>query len=116
MKFIFASAILFNLSFACLAQTGNSQNKQSIERLTILKQPKAKYTKEARKNRIEGEVKLRVIFQANNKIGSIEVISNLGYGLTEQAVIAAKQIEFTAEKRNGQSVSIIKTVVYVFTL
>ena len=74
---------------------------QEIERaeevykpLRILAKPRAKYTSVASDNGFCGKVRLRVVFQANNEIGEVFVISGLPFGLTEQAIMAAKEIKF----------------------
>lgn len=86
------------------------------EKLKILSQPRGQYTEEARKNQVSGTVVLKVTFGSNGSIGGITPVKGLPYGLTEQAIAAARRITFVPEKRNGQSVSITRTVVYNFNL
>ena len=86
------------------------------DKLKILSKPLAKYTDAARQNQVEGKVLLRIVFLANGKIGSISPISSLPDGLTEQAIAAARYIEFKPAIRNGRAISISKTVEYNFTI
>jgi TonB family protein len=70
------------------AGLGSVGNPQLIE----VKKPE--YTEAARKNRVEGDVRLMVIFRSNGKIGHIDVIEGLPDGLTEKAIEVAKAIKF----------------------
>ncbi len=76
----------------------------------------AKYTDEAKENYVEGDVTLRVIFLASGKIGAVSVVSGLAYGLTEQAIAAAKQIQFEPAKRNGKPINVVKLVKFHFSI
>ncbi len=82
----------------------------------LLSQPKPPYTEEARKNQINGTVVLKVTFNANGTIGSITPVRSLGYGLTEQAIAAARNIRFEPAKRGGVPYTIAKPIQYTFTL
>jgi TonB family protein len=55
---------------------------------------KPEYTEAARKNRVEGDVRLIVAFRSNGKIGNIDVIEGLPDGLTDKAIEVAKAIKF----------------------
>jgi TonB family protein len=84
--------------------------------IQILAKPHPKYTVEARANFIEGDVLLRVVFLANGEIGNITPVKELPFGLTEQAIEAAKKIKFEPMIRNGQTTSVTKQVQYSFTI
>lgn len=84
--------------------------------IKILTKPLAGYTFEARANSIEGNVLLRVSFLANGKVGDITPLKELPYGLTEQAIAAAKKIKFEPMIRDGEAVSVTKQVKYNFTI
>jgi TonB family protein len=83
--------------------------------IKIVFQPRANYTDAARENEINGVVRLKVIFQANGSTGSISVVSGLPYGLTEQAIVAARKIVFIPLQRDSKSITVSKTVEYRFT-
>ena len=68
-------------------------------RPTILYREKAKYTEEARQNKIQGIVVLQVVFNVNQQITDIRVIRGLPDGLTEKAIEAAKKIRFNPAVR-----------------
>jgi TonB family protein len=82
----------------------------------LLTHPAPRYTEDARKNRIMGVVVLKVVFASNGKVQNIRVISGLPYGLTEQAIIAARQIKFTPAMKNGKRVSMWMQLEYNFNL
>jgi TonB family protein len=70
----------------------------------ILDKPRPQYTAEGRSLRLEGDVVLDLVFQANGTIQVNRVISGLGHGLDEAAVRAAQQMKFKPAKRDGQPV------------
>lgn len=84
--------------------------------IKILSKPQARYTDAGRQNNVQGTVTLKVTFTASGTIGSISTVSGLPYGLTEQAIAAARQIKFEPPKRNGVPYTISKTVSYSFTI
>lgn len=86
------------------------------EALKIISRPQPKYTDAARQNQVTGTVTLKVTFTASGQIGSVAPVNGLPYGLTEQAIAAAKQIRFEPPKRNGVPYAISKTVTYTFTI
>ena len=70
----------------------------------ILDKPRPQYTADGRSLRIEGDVVLDMVFQANGAVQVNGVISGLGHGLDEAAVRAAQQIKFKPAKRDGQPI------------
>ncbi len=84
--------------------------------LKLLSQPAPSYTVEARRAETQGSVILRVTFLANGTIGIISPVKRLPFGLTEQAMAAAKLITFQPARANGVAVSVTKQVEYTFTV
>jgi TonB family protein len=84
--------------------------------LRIILKPKAFYTDEARNASATGSVKLKVAFLASGRIGEISVISGMPYGLTDEAIAAAKRIEFEPKKANGVPVSVTRVIQYSFSI
>ncbi len=84
--------------------------------LRILSKPKPGYTDAARQNNVTGTVRLRVTFSANGSIGGITPVSGLPYGLTEQAISAARGIRFEPKKIDGVPQSVTKVVEFGFTI
>jgi TonB family protein len=65
---------------------------------------------------VQGNVVLKVTFLANGKIGAVTPVSGLGFGLTQQAIDAAKKIRFEPAMKNGKPYSKVATVSYTFTI
>ena len=72
--------------------------------VNILDKPRPQYTAEGRNLRLEGDVVLDMVFQADGTVQVNGVISGLGHGLDEAAMRAAQQIKFKPAKRDGQPI------------
>jgi TonB family protein len=97
-------------SHATIAPTANG------DALQILSKPKAVYTDAARENDIQGSVRLKITLLASGEVGSITPVTTLPYGLTEQAIEAARKIKFKPKTVNGQPVSVVVTFDYGFNI
>ena len=86
------------------------------ERARVLSKPEPQYTEEARRNSITGTVILRVVFSRSGEVTNIRALQPLGGGLTEKAIIAARQIRFVPAKRDGRPVSMYLQLEYNFNL
>ncbi|MGB7586622.1 MAG: energy transducer TonB [Terriglobales bacterium] len=78
--------------------------------------PKPDYTAEGRKQKINGEVRLEVLFKSDGRIHVVRVLQGLGYGLDEQAVKAAEQIKFKPALREGLPIDSMALVHIIFEL
>lgn len=78
--------------------------------LQINTKPRASYTLLARNYQITGMVQLRVTFLNTGEIGSINPVKRLPFGLTQAAIYAAKQINFTPAMLDGKPVTVTKQV------
>src|SRR5450755_4421637 len=78
--------------------------------------PKPVYTQEARNLKLEGEVLLEILFEANGQLHVNRVVRGLGHGLDESALAAAKQIRFKPALRGGTPVDSTAVVHVVFAL
>ncbi|HEV7798685.1 MAG TPA: energy transducer TonB [Pyrinomonadaceae bacterium] len=85
-------------------------------RAVITAKPKPSYTKEARRNGIQGFVTLKVLLSARGKIDRIRVIKGLPAGLTENAIRAACKMQFKPATKNGQAVAVWLIAEYIFRL
>ena len=59
---------------------------------------------------------LRITFRNDGEIGNIGVLRGLPYGLTENAVEAAKKIKFRPKMVDGKPVDTVMTVQYGFNI
>jgi TonB family protein len=82
----------------------------------ILSKPKPVYTPEARELRLEGEVSLQVVFQADGTIHVVRVVRGLGHGLDEAAVQAATRVRFKPATRGGVAIDTNATIKISFEL
>lgn len=85
-------------------------------RPTIIYRERARYTEEARANKIQGTVVLSVVYTADGRITDIRVVRGLPDGLSESAIEAAKKIRFRPAVKNGQPVSVRGNIEFNFTL
>jgi TonB family protein len=83
---------------------------------TILYKEKAKYTEEARQNKVQGTVVLTAVFTAEGRITSIKVVRGLPDGLTEKAIEAAQKIRFQPATKNGAPISVRANLEFTFNL
>ena len=85
-------------------------------RARVVSKPEPQYTEEARRNQITGTVILSVIFSRTGQVTNIHASQTLCCGLTEKAIMAARQIRFVPATRNGQTVSVYMQLEYNFNL
>jgi TonB family protein len=90
--------------------------RDGSEPLMIISKVKAQYTDAARRNKERGNVTLRVTFLANGGIGSIQVIQGLKWGLTEQAIAAARKLVFLPQRLNGAAATTSRPVTFSFNI
>src|SRR5262245_60906617 len=83
---------------------------------TILYREKAKYTEEARLNKVEGMVVLTIVFGADGRVHDIRTVRGLPHGLTETSIEAAQKIRFLPAVQYGKPVSVRATLEFTFAL
>lgn len=82
----------------------------------VLSKPTPVYTDEARRLKVEGVVVLEVEFCASGQVRVMRVVSGLGHGLDESALVAAQRIQFKPATSEGRPVDYRTTVQIVFRL
>jgi TonB family protein len=82
----------------------------------ITYKPQPVYTDEARNLRLEGEVLLEVVFNANGTLHVNRVVRGLGHGLDEAAIAAANKMRFKPALRIGQAIDSTAVVHVLFQL
>jgi TonB family protein len=90
--------------------------KNGAGKPTILYKEKAKYTEEARQNKVQGTVVLTAVFTAEGRISGIKVVRGLPDGLTEKAIEAAQKIRFQPATKNGAAISVRANLEFTFNL
>jgi TonB family protein len=76
--------------------------------------PAPKYTTEAQKLHIQGEIRVVAIFAGDGEIRIERLLNSLGYGLDESAIAAVRQIGFRPAVREGCSVDSEQTIRVTF--
>ena len=82
----------------------------------LLNLPQPRYTEEARKNKIQGTVRVRVLIGSDGQVKRVVVVRPLPDGLDEQAIQAAYQLRFKPAMKSGQPVAFWKPVDIEFNL
>jgi TonB family protein len=95
---------------------GNAAVMSDKLKPTILYREKAKYTEEARQNKLEGAVVLTIVFGADGRIHDIRTVRGLPHGLTESSIEAAQKIRFHPAVQDGKPVSVRATLEFTFNL
>lgn len=78
--------------------------------------PQPQYTEEARKNQVQGVVRISMVMTASGQVQSIRVVSGLPNGLTEKSLEAARRIRFIPAQKDGRNVNQYVTVEYNFRI
>ena len=101
-----------------LGTTGRTilRSGEVTERARVIKKPEPQYTEAARQHNVTGTVVLRAVFAADGKVKHLSVIRGLPDGLTEQALVAARQIKFIPATKDGRTVSMWMQLEYNFDL
>lgn len=89
---------------------------QADEMPSVLGQVRIDYPREARRNEVEGVVRLKVTIDWTGKVIAARVVSGLGYGLDEAALEAVKRFRWKPATKNGEPVSTEITYAYRFVL
>lgn len=87
-----------------------------VDRPEVIHKVEAEYTVEARQERIQGVVILRLQIDEAGNVTGAEVLKGLPLGLSEAAVAAASQWRFDPATRNGAPVPAQRNVVIEFRL
>jgi len=67
--------------------------------------PRPNYTEEARKNKIQGTVRARVLVSSDGSVKQVTIVRGLPDGLNEEAIRAAFQMRFKPATRGGRAVA-----------
>jgi len=68
--------------------------------------PRPEYTDEARNNRTQGTVRVRIFVDSNGKVEKAEIINGLPDGLNEKALECAYKIRFDKGERFSTNMKI----------
>jgi TonB family protein len=81
------------------------KNKENPDKTpTPTNRPRPNYTELARMNRVQGIVRLRLQVDDKGVVRKIKVLTNLPYGLTQEALVAAAQLRFKPAMKDGKAI------------
>lgn len=86
------------------------------QKARITSKPAVSYTDAARQNNIQGTVRLNLVLTSSGTVTNIRPVTSLPYGLTEQAIAAARRIQFVPAQKDGRAVSTYITIEYNFSI
>lgn len=87
-----------------------------VEPPRLLREVKATYTDEARRQNITGAVDLEITIRRDGTVSDVRILKGLGGGLNERAVAAVRQWRFAPARMKGTPVDVIVEVSMEFTL
>jgi protein TonB len=87
-----------------------------IEPPRLLREVKANYTEEARRQGVQGQVTLEIVVSRDGSVSSVRIVRGLGHGLDRMAIDAVRQWRFAPAKRHGVPVDVIAEVSVQFKL
>jgi len=87
-----------------------------IEPPRLLREVRPRYTEEARRRTIEGEVIVEIVVRSDGRVDDVRVLQRLGAGLDDRAVEAVRQWRFEPARRLGVPVDVLVEVAVEFRL
>jgi TonB family protein len=81
-----------------------------------LNSPRPNYTEDARRDKVQGTVRLRILVGADGKVRQFRVVSGSPDGLNEEALLAAAKLRFRPAMKAGVPVEIWQAVDIDFNL
>jgi TonB family protein len=119
-----ACAALFSPSIAAQESTSQPSDddckgpvykvSEVAHRALVISRPFPQLTEEARSRGIRGRVVIAAVLCRSGHVTDIRVVEGLSFGVTEQAVEAARQTKFTPAEKDGQQVSQVVTFEFNF--
>ncbi len=87
-----------------------------IEPPRLVREVRADYTEDARRQGIRGDVVLEIVVRSDGTVGDVRILQGLGGGLNERAVQAVRQWKFAPATRRGAAVDVVVEVAVEFRL
>ena len=97
---------------------GVYQPGNGVESPRPIREVQPRYTAEAMRAKVQGEVWLEAVVLPDGTVGDVRVVRSLdrNFGLDEEAIRAAKQWRFIPGTRFGEPVAVLVTLAISFTL
>ena len=97
-------------------ETAIFNSRGVTQKVRVQFKPEPTYTEAARKAGVEGTVILAAVFTSDGEVRHILIKKALGYGLTTQAIKAARRMKFSPAIKEGRQVSMYMQLEYNFNL
>ena len=116
------ACLLFVLSNAARAQNVSVRYNYKLDLADATEAPQVsgvlefEYPEAARKNGVEGTLKLTLTLGEDGKVKNIAVEQGLPFGVTEAVTKGLQQLKFQPATRNGQPIAVKMIFYYVFSL
>jgi protein TonB len=81
-----------------------------------LNKPRPNYTEDARRNKVQGLVRVRALISMDGSVRDVRLVSHLPDGLDEEAIRAVKQMRFRPATKSGQPVNFWQMLEVEFNL
>jgi len=88
----------------------------SVTRPKPLNFPRPNYTEAARQKRVQGVILSRILINEHGDVKSVLLVSRLGYGLDQQAIIAVSRLKFEPATKDGKPIPVWQAVEIEFRL
>lgn len=85
-----------------------------VRGIRIVTKPISSYVEPARRNNVQGTIRLQITMSENGSIPKIKVIKTLPDGLLRQSIFAALRIKFLPKEIKGKPVSVVVIFDYGF--
>lgn len=118
MRSILTAALLA----AVVAAPGFAQSQpykakdEGVKAPVMTKEVKPKYTDDAMRRRVQGNVEMDVVVKADGTVGDVTVTKALDPDLDQEAVKATRQWEFRPGTKDGKAVDVLVQIEMTFTL
>lgn len=89
-------------------------SKEVDRKAVLIRRPEPAYTQEALDLKVKGSVTLRAVLCPAGHVAHIEIVQKLSHGLTEMAIVAARNIKFKPAVKDGAPVAQYVTIQYNF--
>lgn len=116
MPRILVAALALVLPLAAQDPDAHKITEPGVTQPRIIHKVQPKYSKKARKNKIEGTVTLSIIIDPEGKATNFEVKKSLDPDLDRNAIAAVQQWVFKPATKEGQPVAVYATVEVTFHL
>lgn len=117
----FGAASVVLVAFAAMALAADSPKDTplrvgpDVSRPKLMKKEEPQYSPEARRSGVEGEVLLSITVGRDGLAHDVYVVSPLGFGLEEEAVLAVSKWRFQPAMKDGKPVDVRANVYVTFS-